>query len=244
MHKIVEITDSLPPAKGYSLNFVRLENGDKAVWKKYEPDKFNGKALRIARTCILTEVAAYKIDQLMGFDVIPETVFVDFHGARGSLQKWVDGPSVKEIYKYGINASIDHISATRLAVYDYLVNNHDRWGSNIIVDHQGKMWGIDNSSILCGREAWSSTMQYMIGFNLDSVLRNMICNIWNDIMKIIKVVWDLEFEGTHGSDIESGLRRLWRRSLSLYGSVSLEWEKANPYTVQFGSPDFEEEFGR
>lgn len=88
------------------------------------------------------EVAAYRLDRLLGTDLVPATVArYDAPFGPGSLQWWVDDddshyftlrerPEVREWL-------------VRLAVFDHVCNNADRKGGHVLFDGE-RPWAIDN----------------------------------------------------------------------------------------------------
>jgi hypothetical protein len=79
------------------------------------------------------EVAAYRIDQMLGLDMVPPTVVRDIGDTTGSLQLWVDG-AIDEDERIGedlqpgtpkaVKAFEDQLE--RAAVFDHVINNSDR----------------------------------------------------------------------------------------------------------------------
>lgn len=92
------------------------------------------------------EVAAYKVDQAMGLDMVPETKLATYQGRDVVQQEFVPGKPPKELagdpvldtptYKKGV---LD------MKAFDYLIKNIDRHKGNYLVDPQtGKVILIDN----------------------------------------------------------------------------------------------------
>jgi uncharacterized repeat protein (TIGR03843 family) len=114
------------------------------------------------------EIATYELSQLLGWNVVPPTVWRDEGPAGpGMCQLWVtshDGEglvdvvpvgSVPEGWRHVLDANTDDGTAVslihadtdqlkRMAVLDILVNNADRKGGHILVDTEGHTWGIDH----------------------------------------------------------------------------------------------------
>jgi hypothetical protein len=83
------------------------------------------------------EVAAYRLDRLLGLGMVPPTVLREIDGATGSLQLWVDNavnennrraenlePGDREAFDASLNAS---------KVFDLVIFNIDRNGSNMLI---------------------------------------------------------------------------------------------------------------
>ncbi|MBM3311356.1 MAG: hypothetical protein FJY80_07595 [Candidatus Aminicenantes bacterium] len=97
------------------------------------------------------EVAAYRLDRLLGLDLVPPTVERRVKGEKGSLQLWVDGTlSLKKKTGDGTAVPADKAPAwNRLAflqrAFDSLIGNEDRNANNILVTEDWRMLLIDHS---------------------------------------------------------------------------------------------------
>lgn len=82
-----------------------------------------------------SEVAAYKIDQLGKFSLVPMTIIRHVDGKIGSLQYFVNGTkSALEIYNKSAN----------LEVFDYIIRNNDRTANNILITNKEREVAIDH----------------------------------------------------------------------------------------------------
>ncbi|MBO0812895.1 MAG: SCO1664 family protein [Microlunatus sp.] len=117
----------------------------------------------------LREVAAYRVSEFGGFDVVPVTVMIDGPFGLGSLQVWVESDPdevdrlvnlvpVEKVPKNGwfpvvegyaaddspvivVHADDDRLRL--LAVFDALINNADRKGGHILAS-SGRVFGVDH----------------------------------------------------------------------------------------------------
>ena len=114
------------------------------------------------------EVAASRIDALGGFDLVPPTVWRDGPAGAGAVQQWIgeitslcptpvtvtrpdevpDGNLVvlEGEDEGGAPVLLSHPDDPRLrsmAVLDAVLNNSDRKGGHVL-DHGGRLWGIDH----------------------------------------------------------------------------------------------------
>ncbi|HBO55269.1 MAG TPA: SCO1664 family protein [Janibacter terrae] len=119
-------------------------------------------------TLAAREVAAWHIDDLGGFGLVPETVWRDGPVGPGSVQRWIgeasslcpspvtvtppdDVPAGHLVVVEGEDAGgaplvLSHPDDPRLrsmAVLDAVLNNSDRKGGHIL-EHDGRLWGIDH----------------------------------------------------------------------------------------------------
>ncbi|MGW1742247.1 hypothetical protein ACWCPQ_25970 [Nocardia sp. NPDC001965] len=85
------------------------------------------------------EVAAFRLDQLLGFDRIPPTALTDGPYGRGSIQEWV-----KSTVSVGI-LSYSPTQRQQMAVLDYIMANSDRVWQNFRTGPAGDVIAIDHS---------------------------------------------------------------------------------------------------
>ncbi len=120
---------------------VTLDCGDRtigAIWKALQPGYQHGwwEDYR-------SEVAAYRIDVLLGLDMVPPTVARLLGPRRGSLQLWVEGFSM-----FGDDPDSTRIPQElwdRIKVFDFLMSNPDRNQGNILIAQDGRVALIDHS---------------------------------------------------------------------------------------------------
>lgn len=118
------------------------------------------------------EVASYEIDRILGFGLVPPTVWrEDGPAGPGMCQLWIDEdddarlvdvvaprsvpegwiPVLRATDGIGNPVVLVHADDARLmamAVLDAIVNNGDRKGGHVITDHAGGVWGIDHGVTL------------------------------------------------------------------------------------------------
>lgn len=111
------------------------------------------------------ERAAYVLDQLLGWNLIPTTKLVTGPLGLGSLQNWVEAdPGLVDIFspseipddwfnilsgldEQGKQVTLAHSAEPRLAqlaVLDVIMNNADRKAGHILVDEGNEIFGIDH----------------------------------------------------------------------------------------------------
>lgn len=118
------------------------------------------------------EVASYEIDRILGFDLIPPTVWRDDGPAGpGMCQVWIDEDDDARLVDLvapdrvpqgwhtvlratdglGHPVALVHADDPRLqamAVLDALVNNGDRKGGHVITGRDGAVWAVDHGVTL------------------------------------------------------------------------------------------------
>lgn len=97
------------------------------------------------------EIAAYRLDKLLGANIIPPTVEKRLRGDRGSCQLWVETwMDAKTKQKKGIRVPKDKLDKYNKMMYlmwafDNLIANEDRHQGNIIIDKDWRLIAIDHS---------------------------------------------------------------------------------------------------
>ncbi len=90
------------------------------------------------------EVAAYDFARLLGWPIVPPTVLrPDAPRGAGSLQLFIEHEPARHYFVLREGDTHDEALA-QLAAFDLLANNADRKGSHVLLDPQGRVWGIDN----------------------------------------------------------------------------------------------------
>jgi uncharacterized repeat protein (TIGR03843 family) len=88
------------------------------------------------------EVAAYQVSELLGWELVPPTVFRRKGPlGAGSLQAYVDHDPE---YHYFNFTQEDRDRLRPVALFDLLINNADRKGGHILKAQDGHLWLIDH----------------------------------------------------------------------------------------------------
>jgi hypothetical protein len=101
------------------------------------------------------EIAAYRIDQLLGLNMIPPTIERRFREDRGSLQLWADSMMSYDKYNHEKAKGKTKMPSYKVfwfdrAVYlmrafDNLISNEDRHANNILLTNDWRIILIDHS---------------------------------------------------------------------------------------------------
>jgi hypothetical protein len=126
-----EIIETIAEGKTQAFK-VRFEDGTLGV---YKPDIVHEASDSLA------EVAAYKFDKMMELGLVPPTKIVNGPNGKGSVQYFVnkttDGGK-SDVFHYGTFKDVKPDCAKgrsglrNLAFFDYLINNLDRHGGNVL----------------------------------------------------------------------------------------------------------------
>lgn len=97
------------------------------------------------------EIAAYRLDKLLGLGLVPPTVEIRFRGDRGSCQYWIDDcMSLRDRDEKGIKMPSIKVFGWNRATYlqrlfDNLIANEDRHTNQILITPDWRMVLIDHS---------------------------------------------------------------------------------------------------
>jgi uncharacterized repeat protein (TIGR03843 family) len=92
----------------------------------------------------LREVASYLVCESLGWGLVPPTVLRQGPQGLGSVQFFVHAQ--EDTHYFTIQEDPAYAKdLKRLAVFDLLANNADRKSGHCLVDHQGRLWAIDNA---------------------------------------------------------------------------------------------------
>jgi uncharacterized repeat protein (TIGR03843 family) len=90
------------------------------------------------------EVAAYQVSEALGWGLVPPTVLRDGPYGLGSVQFLVDAQ--EDAHFFTIQEDVTYtVELQRLAAFDVVANNADRKSGHCLVDHEGRLWAIDNA---------------------------------------------------------------------------------------------------
>lgn len=92
------------------------------------------------------EVAAFALSTTLGWDLVPETVWVEGPFGEGSLQRFVDADFDEHYFTLVASGDDDMLDQLRrICCFDLVANNTDRKGGHCLVDADRHVWAIDNA---------------------------------------------------------------------------------------------------
>lgn len=102
------------------------------------------------RDTYVHNVAAYKLDQLLGLNMIPVTVVRKFKGNNASYTWWVDDVLMMELDRYKKKMAPPNLEEWNRQMYivrlfDQLIYNMDRNLGNLLIDKAWRLWMIDHT---------------------------------------------------------------------------------------------------
>jgi uncharacterized repeat protein (TIGR03843 family) len=90
------------------------------------------------------EVAAYRLSEVMGLDLVPPTVLRDGPYGEGSVQWFVDVDHRQHYFTIHEERPDLHDTLRGVAVFDLVANNTDRKSGHVLIGGDDHIWGIDH----------------------------------------------------------------------------------------------------
>jgi uncharacterized repeat protein (TIGR03843 family) len=90
------------------------------------------------------EVAAYRLSEAMGLDLVPPTVIRDGPLGEGSVQWFVEVDHSQHYFTIHEAREDLHAELRAVAAFDLIANNTDRKSGHVLVDADDHIWGIDH----------------------------------------------------------------------------------------------------
>lgn len=131
---------------------VEYKDDGKGVWKELSKGYHDGHS----------EVAAYRLSEVLGLGVVPETVYADVGGKKGTSQLFIEDATVGaklNISRY----DIPRAEREKVAALDYIIGNRDRHDGNYLRDSAGKLWAVDHGHSTWKRGSSAVGSSYLVG---------------------------------------------------------------------------------
>ena len=90
------------------------------------------------------ELAAYRLSQAMGIDLVPPTVIRDGPLGEGSMQWFVNADHQQHYFTIYEQNNHLHPRLREVAAFDLIANNTDRKSGHVLIDDKAHVWGIDH----------------------------------------------------------------------------------------------------
>lgn len=159
------------------------------------------------------EVASYEIDRMLGFGLIPPTVWrEDGPAGPGMCQLWVEEDDDARLVDVVVPSAVpahwisvlratdglgqpvalvhaDDLRLQTMAVLDAVLNNGDRKGGHVITDVSGHVWGVDHGVTLSVEPKLRTVLWGWAGSEIPEALLDAVTGL-RDALEA--GVWDVE----------------------------------------------------
>jgi uncharacterized repeat protein (TIGR03843 family) len=143
----MEVLGLLPYASNATM-LARLSGGDRQALAVYKPRRGERPLWDFpSGTLCLREAATWVVSHVLGWDLVPPTVLRDGPAGYGALQWFIDENEEGDVRQLP-QTHPDELR--KLALLDAVINNADRKAGHLLVDRQGRLWGVDHG--LCFNE--------------------------------------------------------------------------------------------
>jgi uncharacterized repeat protein (TIGR03843 family) len=138
----VEVLGLLPYSSNYTF-LARIGDGDATTLAVYKPRRGETPLWDFPPgTLAAREVAAFKVSEASGWDLVPPTVLRDDAPlGPGSLQAFIEHDPERHYFVL----MDDHADELRrFAAFDVVVNNADRKAGHVLADAGDRLWAVDH----------------------------------------------------------------------------------------------------
>lgn len=140
----IEVEGQIPWSSNATL-LVTVHDDDYSTLAVYKPQRGERPLWDFPYgTLPLREVAAYLLSSALGWGFVPPTVLRQGPHGLGSVQFFVHAQAEKHFFTIQDDPAYAG-DLGRLAAFDAVANNADRKSGHCLVDHQGRLWAIDNA---------------------------------------------------------------------------------------------------
>jgi hypothetical protein len=96
------------------------------------------------------DVAAYRLDRMLGVGMVPVTVLREHAHKPAAFTWWVDDAMMTEKQRFDARVPPPDVARWNrelsvVGVFDQLIFNFDRNGSNLVIDRDWRVWMLDHS---------------------------------------------------------------------------------------------------
>ena len=127
----------------WGMQLIKIKDDGDALFRRDDATSiwFEEEGLEVRRSDL--ELIAYKIDQILEFNLIPTVTNRTIGEYKGSLQRRIS--SFYDGHSVGWENNVRPEEITRAAIFDYLFDVRDRHNGNFIIDADtDKLWLIDH----------------------------------------------------------------------------------------------------
>ncbi|MBC8162699.1 MAG: SCO1664 family protein [Roseiflexaceae bacterium] len=139
----IEVQGMLPYSSNYTL-LTLVRQGDLQGLAVYKPRRGERPLWDFPRgTLCQREVAAYVLNEALGWQLVPPTVLRDGPYGVGSMQLFIDSDEQAHLFTMQKEGGYED-QIERLAAFDVLANNADRKSGHCLKGSDNRLWAIDH----------------------------------------------------------------------------------------------------
>jgi uncharacterized repeat protein (TIGR03843 family) len=139
----IEVVGRMPWSSNRTF-LVTCASDDEETAAVYKPGRGERQLWDFPEGIFRREIAAYELSTLLGWDLVPETLGrQDAPFGEGSLQRFVDADFSEHHFTL-VENEVHHDRLRAICAFDIVVNNADRKSGHCLLDHDGRIWAIDN----------------------------------------------------------------------------------------------------
>ena len=112
------------------------------------------------------EVAAFYIDQVLGFQIVPNTVMRDGPFGPGAVQEWIDIDPAIDVVSM---ASSENTKIRSMSLLDCILNNTDRKFGHILIKSNEEIFGCDHGVTLHSYPKLCTVLWQFAGMHLTDI---------------------------------------------------------------------------
>ena len=140
----IDIEGRMPWSSNATFLVNLLVDGNAEGQAIYKPGKGDRPLWDFPNGLFRREVAAYRLSDALGWEVVPPTVVRDGPYGNGSLQWFVQADFEQHYFTLHEKRPDLHGQMMTMCAFDLLANNTDRKGGHVLIDpHDDHLWGID-----------------------------------------------------------------------------------------------------
>lgn len=139
----IEVVGRIPSSNLCLL--VEVADGEGSEFAVYKPEAGERPLWDFDAGLHRRERAAYVLSEWLGWGLVPPTVLrTDGPVGVGSLQRYVDADT--GVHYFSLDPNHPDLAAPlrAMAVFDAVANNADRKAGHVLLDPEGRIWGIDH----------------------------------------------------------------------------------------------------
>jgi uncharacterized repeat protein (TIGR03843 family) len=182
---------SMPYSSNYTL-LTRIEYEDVRVLGIYKPKRGERPLYDFPRgTLYKREVAAYVIDEALGFNLVPPTIMRDGPYGVGAVQLFIENDEESHLFTMLKEGGYEAV-IRRLCAFDVLVNNADRKSGHCLKALDGRLWAIDHGICFHYEYKLRTVLWDFIGQPLPADVRSALCDLRERIERREPIAAQLE----------------------------------------------------